>query len=148
MNISITPFTLDEAGGKVYGTPINLTGTEAAEQVSDFQLNGRNEIELGQAIAAGGIEPFDRGNQQNTITFRISRTHADPGSAAHFLFAHLMTLPPVGRVTFTFVNNVGFVIFQTYMNAGAISGYRGNFIGLSSDFYYQLVGGAFATSPG
>src|ERR1043166_4325016 len=98
MKVQITPYTVDANGKKTYGTPFDLTGSVPAEQVSGFDLNGKNELELIEAIRASSVDVRDRGNQANQLSFQINRTHDSGGAAAYFVFTHLIALPRVGRV--------------------------------------------------
>ncbi len=157
---------------------LQINGQTRSEQFVDFKLGGDTQLQIVKPIQAsasssgaggtGGIQAynatpgntgslattglniFDRGNDEHTITFGIWRSHldgngnADPDTAELFLVSHRAAVRAVGVATLTYTTAAG-----TYYFIPAFVKITNSFtMGCASFFNYQIIAGRISDEPG
>ncbi|GEM_PF-6161951 len=127
---------------KIVLNGVQLTGDKPEEQPGDFRLNGRSEVEISRAIRSAEAVPTLSQNQANTISFSISREHANTGAAELFIFQHLIAIVnQIGRLELTCSDPDGGTTGVVYFTAVALSSWNMTFSGASTVISYQLTAG-------
>lgn len=141
--------TLLPPSGKSW-EPLSLTGENPAEGMSSGEIEGGSLLDVVRKIEAGGVEVYDRGNEQNTLKFEITRQHATAGAAAFYWLHHLTELrlraKAIVHLKATEANGTS-VAEATFQEAG-ISGRRGTYDGCSTTFTYTITTGRISIAAG
>jgi hypothetical protein len=121
--------------------PVSLTGISPEEWVEGLAGPCDWADQVNRLIGGAQVRVADRGNVQNTLTFRIRRTHASPNVAALFYVDHPGAVPHVATVTFTIVNLSGISVATRSMTSAAIKVSRESWHGCSTVMTYHIQGG-------
>ncbi len=121
--------------------PVPLTGISPEEWVEGLTGPCDWAEQVNRLIGGAQVRVADRGNVQNTLTFRIRRTHASADAAALFYLDHPGSVPHVANVTLTIVNLAGRTIATRTMTSAAIKVSRESWHGCGTVMHYHITGG-------
>lgn len=120
---------------------VSLTGISPEEWVEGLAGPCDWADQVNRLIGGAQVRVADRGNIQNTLAFRIRRTHVTPEEAALFYLDHPGSVPHVAAVTLTIVNLSGQVTATRTMQQAAIKVSRESWHGCATVMQYRLTGG-------
>ncbi|MDR2432223.1 MAG: hypothetical protein LBD34_00510 [Puniceicoccales bacterium] len=122
------------------GTIILAGGNVANEQPYDLKINNFRQVQIASAIRATSVRGFDRGNQQTTLEFKVSRGHPSVEEAQAYAIQHaasLVNLPSTLVITEEPSKD-------TYsLNDAVISEVQSVSDGVTSSHAYKIIGGIF-----
>ena len=105
-----------------------------------LRINAKRSVQIGQCIRAEAARPFNRKNTQTTVSFSVTRSHADMMAAHVYMLWHEVSIPGSGNVRFTGYNQNGAeTVF--YFTAGSLDTTDASHTGLTTFHSYTLIGG-------
>ena len=119
---------------------LSLTGTVPTEGPGQLRIKPKGSVQESPALGAVGITLFARGNYKHTITFEVTRQHADADTAAYFHVDHLEEVEAVGVAFCTYATAEGTKYFLSAFAEVLDSRVEGN----RTFHSYQIVAGAIS----
>lgn len=108
--------------------------------VSQFRAAGAGLVQFEAFLRGDHVSVFDRGNKQLTVSFTVSKIHADEGAAMLHAINHPASLPAAGAAIFE-LHGLGAVDGGTkHFTTCAIQA-TGNYMGCTTFVSYVLTGG-------
>lgn len=114
-----------------------------AESPSGLKINGKIVAEIAPRLRAMAVRAFDRANLQTSITFKITREHADTRICEAFILRHAVELPRSGLVKFSAADTRGGES-DFFLADAVIESDEGEQIGATSIHTYTILGGAIS----
>ncbi|MDR1457879.1 MAG: hypothetical protein LBI47_03465, partial [Puniceicoccales bacterium] len=74
------------------GTIILAGGNVVNEQPYDLKINNSRQVQIASALRAISVRGFDRGNQQTTLEFKVSKRHSSVEEAQAYAIQHAASL--------------------------------------------------------
>ena len=121
----------------------SITGSSPEEWVEGLTGPCDWADQINRIVGGSQVLVFDRGNVQNTLSFRIGRSHANPQVAGAFYLAHPGGVPHVGTVTFSVMSlsaSTQPVLYR--LDTAALKVSRESWNGSRTVMRYQIVGGS------
>lgn len=108
--------------------------------VSNFRINGSRLVQVAELVRAETVQVFGRGNRKTTVTFDVSREHADVRTSETFILGHATNVPESGLITFEAISASG-ALTRRYLNAAVCSVVDCSYAGVTTVHTYQIIGG-------
>ncbi|MDR2778738.1 MAG: hypothetical protein LBB16_00405 [Puniceicoccales bacterium] len=125
------------------GTVILAGGNVVNEQPYDLKINNSRQIQIAFAMRAAAIRGFDRGNQQTTLEFKVSKRHSSVEEAQAYAIQHAASLTNLSS-TLVITEEPS---QDTYLlNDAVIGEIQSVSDGIVSSHAYKIIGGIFIKS--
>ncbi|MDR1890665.1 MAG: hypothetical protein LBQ23_00565 [Puniceicoccales bacterium] len=122
------------------GTVTLAGGNVSNEQPYDLQINNSRQTQIASAMRAAAIRGFDRGNQQTTLEFKVSKRHSSVEEAQAYAIQHAASLTNLSS-TLVITEEPS---QDTYsLNDVVISEVQSVSDGVVSTHAYKIIGGTF-----
>jgi len=113
--------------------------------VSGLDLDQGRQVQVSDSVRAKAVTALPRQNRTTTITFSVTRHHANAAAATSWLVGHEATIPDTGLLTVIGLGASGQRI-ERYLGGAALTGIRGKIIGVSTIQEYHFTGGSFSST--
>lgn len=124
-------------------TPVALTGSSPEEWVEGLTGPCDWSQQVNRLVGGTQVRVADLGNVQNTLSFRIGRSHANPQVAGAFYLDHPGSVPHVGVVTFSVMALLsGSAPVYYRIDNAAVKVARESWNGSRTVMRYQITGGS------
>lgn len=122
------------------GTVVLIAGDAANERAYDFKITNTRQIQIATGVRSVTVKGFDRGNQQTTVEFRVSKRHDSAQKAQEYVLQHAASLKNLSpTLTITVEPSQ-----ETYaLGDAAIGDVQSESEGIVSSHFYKIVGGNF-----
>ncbi len=110
-----------------------------------LRVNGKRAVQVAPLLRAEAAKVFNRMNTTTTVSFAVTREHADARAAEEYMIAHEAAIPDSGIVEFICHDESGGES-HFYLDTGALEATDANNIGCSTTHSYTLVGGRITTT--
>lgn len=137
MEITFTPNGL---------SPIQLTGDNASEGAFDLDGSAQSALQIIQPIGAEVIDLLDQENDAITLRFSVTREHASAGAAFFYWLEHMRLVRGVGTLRMRITEQNESLFAVRYLVPAAIQARGGKPYASTTEFQYQVVGGAIQTT--
>ncbi|MDR1528128.1 MAG: hypothetical protein LBS22_00885 [Puniceicoccales bacterium] len=122
------------------GTIILAGGNVANEQPYDLKINNSRQVQIAPAMRAIAVRGFDRGNQQTTLEFKVSKKHSSVEEAQAYAIQHAASLTNLSS-TLVITEEPS---QDTYsLNDVVIGEVQSVSEGVVSSHAYKIIGGIF-----
>jgi hypothetical protein len=116
-------------------------GMDASEFTEDLQIDQQEQVEPGYFLRAKKCKQFARGNTETSISFVITRQHADIRTCEEYILAHAASVPKTGDVQFIAEGANGNSTKK--LSDAQFKGCSHKQIGCASIHTYRFIGGDF-----
>ena len=117
-------------------------GNDSGEHPEDFVLDGQEAVQVEGFLRAARSQAFARGNTATSVSFRVTKEHADAQAAEEYIATHHGAIPKTGALTFVAESAGGGGANRTLGDA-ALKATRRSYIGCTSIFQFEFVGGDY-----
>jgi len=125
------------------GTFVVCEGNNKGEYPEAFAVDGEEIVQVAQYLRATASVPIARGNTLLTVSFKITREHADARSAAEYALVHHASIPKLGDVVFQ-CETPG--VRKYKLTSGVLKSHKCDpMIGCTTIHSYVIQGGGFTT---
>ena len=125
------------------GTTVICAGVAGAEYLEDFAIDGQETVQSGSFLRAVAGKSFARGNTLTSISFSVTKEHANFETAEAYLCKMQADIPKTGDVVFT--TEAAATASEKYkLSDGTIKGASRRQVGVSTRCSYVIVGGDFS----
>jgi hypothetical protein len=125
------------------GTFVLAGGSSANEQPYDFKISHSRQVQIATSMRAAAVKGFDRGNQQTTLEFKVSRKHDSVEGAQAYVIQHAASLNGLSS-TLTIIEEPSQDVYL--LSDAVISETQSTGEGIVSLHAYRIVGGNFTKS--
>lgn len=115
-------------------------GIAEDEHTQDLRINGKELLQVAQFLRATRGKAFPRGNTTTTVTFTVTREHADGRTCEEFIMAHHAAIPKAGDVLFI-AEGSGQSRYK--LSDAGLDSHEPVQIGVASIHRYVFIGGDF-----
>jgi hypothetical protein len=123
------------------GTVILAAGNSENERPYALRVNNSRQFQTATAVGADTVRNFDRGNQQTTVEFRVSKKHSSVEEAQAYVLKHAASLKNLSPVLTITAEPSG----DIYSLGDAIIGdVQSQSNGIVSSHFYKIIGGNFS----
>jgi hypothetical protein len=122
------------------GSTILAGGNSVGEQPYDLMINNSRQFQIATAMRADAVKNFDRGNQQTTVEFKVSKRHFTVEEALAYVLqlgTSLKDLP----TTLTIVEEPSQDAYS--LSDAVIVDVQSCSNGIVSSHSYRIIGGNF-----
>lgn len=124
----------------------NFSLSEIGELSPDsLRVNGKRLTQISAALRAASSQIWNRQNTVTTITFSITREHADVRAAEEYLIQHEADIPSSGICEFICHDESGGES-SFYLDTGCLETTEAYNIGCSTIHSYTLIGGRITST--
>ncbi|MDR1433085.1 MAG: hypothetical protein LBI61_01955 [Puniceicoccales bacterium] len=123
------------------GTVVLVAGDSSNERAYDFKITNTRQIQIATAVRSATARGFDRGNQQTTVEFRVSKRHDSAQKAQKYVLQHAALLKNLSP-TLTIAVEPSQEIYA--LSDAAIGDVQSESEGVVSLHFYKIIGGNFA----
>ena len=111
---------------------------------NSLRVNGRRQVQVAQFLRAASSKIWPRKNSVTTISFSVTRQHADVRAAEDYMLNHEVAIPASGVALFVCYNEAGGE--STYFfDSAALETTDSSYNGCSTFHTYTLIGGRITT---
>jgi hypothetical protein len=115
-----------------------VTGDPQKSQASNLSVNGVRLEQIVEKIRANNIDILDRKNVRHTVTWDVTRIHADQNAADAFILDHPSAIMGPGAFTFEFASG-------SRSTTGFLNAVSCRQTGLTTRHSYTLICGAIGS---
>lgn len=125
------------------GTTVLCAGVAGAEYLEDFAIDGEEVVQMATFLRAAAGKALARGNTTTSISFSVSKEHANFETAEGYLCKMQADIPKTGDVVFT--TEAAATPSEKYkLSDATIKRASRRQIGVSTRCSYLIQGGDFA----
>lgn len=120
------------------GTIVLADGVEKNEAPYNVKISNTRAIQVTQSIRGESVKSYDRGNQQTTLEFTVTRKHESIEDAQMFILQHSSSLNNLSDYLTIIEEPSNLVYYLTDATIAEINGYVTN---NTSTHQYKVIGG-------
>lgn len=118
-----------------------VAGVAETALMEDLKINHQRVVQVGEFLRALTAQPFARGNRKTTMSWSITREHADFRAAEQFLLSHSAEIPASGTLMLIAEGSGQ----KTYKLSNAeLQTHESKRIGVTTLHTYTFIGGDFS----